>query len=123
MEQTSKPEEQVKQLEEKFKAEIENTTIIPLKQTQIAIFTKLINDKAILNQEFQKLIQKESELLAFCLEFANIDQKGVEKIEVSPTNDSLIVKFKQSEMKLQKEKPLNVNGNNNIIGDNNKVGN
>lgn len=124
MAQDDNLKEQVKNIEAKSKVIIDNTIRIPLTEKQASIIRKVAMDKQVLEKEFNKLNEKESELITLALEFKAIDQKKVEQVKFSELGDALVVIMKPEEkLKVKEEKVLDpkqdIIGDNIIVGDNN----
>lgn len=125
------PEEELKKQaedqEKKAKEIIDSTTRIQLTEKQSGILRKIVEDKKRLEQEFNKLNEKETELITFTLEFKGINQKNVQEIKLSELGDALVVVMKPTEKKeiiTEDKKPvMEIKGEHNMIGDHNTQNN
>lgn len=116
MAQDDNLKKQVKNIEAKSKVIIDNTIRIPLTEKQASIIRKVAMDKQVLEKEFNKLNEKESELITLALEFKAIDQKKVEQVKFSELGDALVVIMKPEEkLEVKEEKVLDPKQD--IIGD------
>lgn len=122
------PEEELKkqaeEQEKKAKETIDNSLRIPLTDKQAGILRKITLDKKRLEEEFAKLGEKENDLITFMLEFKDIKQKDVQELKLSELGDALVVVMKpvakKDEPKVDEKKPtMQVNGENNVIGNHN----
>jgi hypothetical protein len=83
----------------------ENVINIPLKVKQKEIIKKIATDKQKLQEEFNKLQDKEGSVISVLLEAKDIDDSQVDNIQLSQDGNSMVITMKKKEELKKEEAP------------------